>query len=298
MRTFNLLLYFALLIPTFLSSQSLHNYFDGGYNPSTLVIEFGSDSSNIWEIGAPQKTLFNLASTLPNALMTDTIDYIPVNNTSSFEYKFGVFGPWTMIAIQWKQMLDLDDGKDFANIEFSKDGLVWQSAFDNPYVYSFYGFDKDNVDTLANGEIYFTGTDATWRDLWLCLDPYWVQDTLRVRHTIICDSIDNNNEGWMIDNMWIHNTLIHTNKEVRQDNYILASPNPTTGRVHITTKKQPDFHIIEKMELSDATGRLVKQWENVPTKFFIDIDEFPDGTYFLQIQTNKDTETVKLSLQK
>lgn len=300
MKKLTWLLLINLFVPFLLGAQTFQNYFDGG-NPQALPIEISNDSTNIWQIGAPQKTLFNSAATLPNALVTDTLNYIPINNSSSFEYKFWASFQWTLVGFRWKQKLDLDDGMDFGNIEFSADnGMTWQSVFDNPYVYNFYGFDDNNLDTLSTGEIYFTGTDATWRDIWFCMDASWLsfQDTLRVRHTIICDSTDNNNEGWMIDNMMVHNTLIHTNNEVRQDNYIIAAPNPTAGRVHITTRKSQDFHIIEKMELSDSAGKLLRQWENIPTKFFVDLDEFPNGVYFLNIRTNKDSETVKLVLQK
>lgn len=300
MKTIRWFIYISFLLPSLLYGQTFQNDFDGT-NPQSLPIEIGTETTNIWQIGMPQKTIFNSAATQPNALLTDTLNYIPNNNTSSFEYKFWVYFQWTIVGFQWKQKLDLDHGKDFGNLEFSvDDGLTWQSAFDNPYVYDIYGHDDSNLDTLPTGEIYFTGTDAAWRDIWFCMDANWLsfQDTLRVRHTIISDSIDNNNEGWMLDNLVVHNTLIHTNSEVRQDNYIIAAPNPTTGRVHITTRKSQGFHIIEKMELSDAAGKLLRQWENIPTKFFVDLDEFPNGVYFLNIKTNKDSETVKLVLQK
>ena len=46
---------------------------------------------NIWQIGVPHKTFFNTAYTLPNAIVTDTMNVYPVNNSSAFELIVGNF---------------------------------------------------------------------------------------------------------------------------------------------------------------------------------------------------------------
>src|SRR5690606_13870901 len=115
-------------------------------------------------------------------------------------------------------------------------GLTWENAFDNPYVYNFYGFDTANVDTFANGEIGFSGTDSTWKDIWLCFDNNWLSITsrsLQVRYTLKSDSVDNSKEGWLIDNIGAHRTSVHTINEKKLDQYMTVSPNPTKGRVYI-----------------------------------------------------------------
>ena len=150
-----------------------YQYFDGADTNefSSILIDIDTASSNIWQIGAPQKSIFDSAATTPNVIITDTINYYPSNNTSSFQYTIIPWTTWGILAIQWKQKLDMDFGKDGGIIEFSVDGgNTWQSAFDNPYVYNFYGFDTNNVDTLQTGEDAFTGVDSTWKDIWLCYD--------------------------------------------------------------------------------------------------------------------------------
>ena len=119
-----------------------------------------------------------------------------------------------------------------------------------------------------------------------------------VKHTIFCDSVDNNNEGWMMDNLLMHLTIIHTVNVVEQEEYLVVAPNPTTGRVEISTKKLNEYHIIEKMELLDSNGRMLENWKNIPTKFFIDISNYPNGLYYLNIQTNKENKASKIILQK
>ena len=195
----------------------------------------------------------------------------------------------------------MDFEKDGGTMEFSVDGgNTWQSAFDNPYVYNFYGYDNNNVGTLPTGEEGFTGVDSTWKDIWLCYDITWLNnnDSIMVKHTFVSDSTDNNNEGWMMDNLLVHITIIHTVNEVEQDEYLIVAPNPTTGRVEISAKKINEYHIIEKMELLDSNGRMLESWENIPTKFFIDIGNYPDGLYYLNIQTNKENKVSKIMLQK
>ena len=294
------------IFPNFSNGQTQYQYFDGANtNPEySLFIGFQSEQPNIWQIGTPQKNIFNAAATLPNALLTDSINYIPTNNASSFYYQISPspWNNWGVLAIQWKQKIDMDFGKDVGLIEFSNNGSPWQNAFDSPYVYSFYGYDTNNVDTLSTGEIVFTGTDETWKDIWLCYDISWLNangsNNILVRHTILCDSIDNNNEGWMIDNLMSHNTLIHTVNEVKQKDYLTVSPNPSTGPIEIWAQKINEYHIIEEMELLDASGKILDTWKLVPTKFFIDISTYSNGVYYLRIQTNKKSEVVKVLLQK
>ncbi len=285
--------------------QEYYQYFDGAdtsyYN--SLLIEFDTSSTNIWQVGPPQKSIFNSASTLPNALVTDTINFYPPNNSSSFS--FGIDSEvltWGILAFQWNQKLDLGIN-DGGIVEFSLDtGNTWQNAFNNPYVYNFYGFDPQNQVVLEDGTDAFGGTDSTWKDVWFCFDTSWLNynDSLIVRFTLESDSIDIStddlNEGWLIDNLMAHITFIHTVNEAELKDYMVVSPNPTTGIVNITTKKIDAFHIIERIELINSAGRLVQEWGVSPTKFFLDISQHPKGMYILKVKTNIQTETFKIIL--
>jgi hypothetical protein len=245
--------------------------------------------------------IFDSAATVPNAILTDTANYYPINNASSFQYTIVPWTNWGILAIQWKQKLDMDDGFDGGVIEFSVDsGNTWQNAFNNPNVYNFYGYDTSNVDTIQNGSMAFTGTDSTWKDIWLCYDMTWLNwnDSIMVRHTFLSDSTDNNKEGWLIDNMLAHITIIHTVNEIKQEEYMAITPNPTSGRVNITTKKIDEPHIIEKIELVNIEGRVVQQWGVSPTKFYVDIGNHPNGIYFLNVKTNIQSETFKIVLER
>jgi hypothetical protein len=290
------------------STAQFHTqYFDGADTSvwNSILIDIDTASQNVWQIGIPQKAIFDSASTQPNAIVTDTINFYPTNDTSRFIAKVWMnFGSWGVFALQWKQKLDMDTAFDGGIIEYSTDtGNTWVNVFNNPYVYNFYGFQTANQDTLAGGEFAFSGTDSTWRDIWLCFDLSWLQqfqpnDTLLFRFTLLSDSVNNNKEGWMIDNMLSHITIIHTVKEVEQLKYLNVYPNPASNIVNIQAQKIMDFHIIETMELVDPLGRVVDTWANIPTKFWFDTSKYNDGFYFLKIKTNLKSEILPIVIRK
>ncbi|NOX46239.1 MAG: T9SS type A sorting domain-containing protein [Chlorobi bacterium] len=291
-----------LLSPLMGIAQTYSQYFDGADTSAlnSIFVVIDTAASNVWQIGPPQKIIFDTAATQPNAILTDTVDNYPVNNNSSFSFGIDpqLFG-WGILALQWNQKLDLESGHDGGYVEFTTDGGdTWESAFNNPYVYNFYGFDLENQDTLMNGDVAFSGVDSTWKDIWLCLDLSWLSygDSLIFRYTLKSDSIENNREGWMMDNFIAHLTIIHTIIEPVQKEYLIVYPNPTNGRIDINARKIDGFHIIEKMELFDVAGSLVQEFGVSPTKFSIDIGDHPNGVYFLKIKTNLQTETFRIVL--
>ncbi|MDX1349958.1 MAG: T9SS type A sorting domain-containing protein [Putridiphycobacter sp.] len=275
-------------------------FFDGGDTTATAMqIEMDTSSNNIWQIGQPQKTIFTSAFTYPNAIVTDTSNVYPDSNTSSFKYGVHKFYDFGITAIQWTQKLHIDSG-DVGLIEFSVDsGQTWENVFTSPYTYNYYGFSFSNVDTLANGDIGFSGTDTNWRDIWLCFDYSWVsmQDSLMVRHVFKSDTITSNNDGWMIDNMLQHLTFFHTIGEHPQEAYIAVFPNPASTRLNVSIKKKNQFHIIKELILTTSSGEVLERHLNVPTNYFINIEKFPSGTYFLRVETNISTETKTIVIE-
>src|SRR5690606_1494899 len=155
--------------------------------------------------------------------------------------------------------------------------------------YNFYGFDTTNKDTLMTGEYAFSGTDSVWRDIWLCFDKSFLMlnDSMMVRFTFKSDATSNGKEGWMIDNMMIQNTWIHTVASGPEKDYLKVYPTKTTGIINIEAEKLQEFHIIEKIKLIDVSGKVVQEWGRSPTKFYVDIQQHPDGIYYLKVKTNK-----------
>ena len=48
-----------------------------------IIIDTISNPDNIWQIGVPSKTIFDSAYSLTHAIVTDTLNAYPVNDTSS-----------------------------------------------------------------------------------------------------------------------------------------------------------------------------------------------------------------------
>jgi hypothetical protein len=305
-------LYFTfafLLIYVFHSSaQYYRQYFDGAdtsfYN--SILVGIVPSSSNIWQIGKPQKTIFNGAATIPNVIVTDTKKVYPKNNTSRFIAKVQIKYTHGIFALQWKQKLDMNHDHDGGIIEYSIDnGLTWVNVFNNPYVQNFYGFQNSNRDTLQGGVYAFSGTDTVWKDIWLCFSRSWLtkftdNDTALFRFSFISDGVGTKNkEGWMIDNMMGHPTMIHTLRagEVQED-YLNVYPNPANSILHVEVQELMEFHIIEKMELIDPMGRVVEEWQHIPTKFWFDTSNYQNGLYFLKIKTNLRSEVRQVVINR
>lgn len=309
---------FCFLISLTASSQNgwpgeVLQYFDGNdtipYHTLGIVLNVESNTDSVWQIGPPQKSLFDTASTAPNVLVTDTLSAYPTNSSASFELRFPqtfideLINSYGILAIQWNQKLDLDSLNDGGMIEFSIDsGTTWENAFNSPYTYNYYGWSPENIGSIGIDSLAFTGTDSVWRNVWLCFEMGFLEimgtENLRIRYRLVSDSIETNQEGWMLDNFNAHITWVHTIGEIEQEEYLVVYPNPSNGRIHIQAQKKREFHIIEQLEVYNLQGQLVKSFENVPTKFFVELNDQPNGTYIVKVKTNFETKSFPIVLQK
>jgi hypothetical protein len=300
---YTLILFFIIDVSK-TKAQYFTQYFDGADTSLTnsVFIELDTNSSNIWQIGRPQKIIFDHASTIPNVIVTDTISNYPVNNTSSFSFKvIPTWISWGLLAVQWNQKLDMLPHHDGGIIEYSVDtGQTWHNIMNNPYIYNFYGYDYPNLDTLQNGQFCFSGTDTSWRNIWMCMDISWVNlnGIIYFRYTFKSDSVSSNKEGWMIDNFFVSQSLMHPVREANSKDYLHVYPNPAKDILNIEIQKAQEFHMMESMKLVTSSGAIVKEWKNVPTKFWIDTSKIADGLYFLKVKTNLKSETVPVFIKK
>lgn len=301
-----LLLILFLFGSILLRSQNVYNqYFDGfNTNPNTsIIVGIQTSSTNIWQIGKPQKTLFSSASTTPNVIVTDTINTYPINNVSSFTFAVKQTSPpiGFPYALQWKQKLDMDAGFDGGIIEVSMNsGNTWINVHNNPAIYQFYGFLPANKDTINGNEYCFSGTDNVWRDIWLCLPSSFtnLNDTIMYRFTFKSDGVNTNKEGWMIDNMNAHTTIVHPVKEISQIDNIVVYPNITNGIVNVEMKKKSETDVISNIQLFDNEGRLVETYGQNYTKVVLDISKHKPGMYYLNITINKKVNKFKVIYEK
>lgn len=286
------------------NAQNYSQYFDGADTSAFNSVQYyfdSIDSFNVWQVGPPQKYFFDEAYSPPNVLITDTTQPYPAYDTSTVYFKaplsFQGFGIW---AFQWMQKLHFGPG-DGGVVEFSlDDGASWSNVFYSPYVYNFFGYEQANYGyTYDDG---FVGEDTVWRNIWVCIDLSWassLNNEVLFRFTSVSDSTGGGQiyDGWMIDNIVSQETWIHTLNEVKPDGYMTVFPNPASERINIVTEKKNEFHIIEELTLYASNGEVVKQYHNVPTKFFIDVSDVPEGNYQLKVRTNFQEEEFSVIVQ-
>ena len=191
MKKFYLLFILVLSVSGWsFAQQSYQQYFDGADTSASnsILIQLDTASTNIWQVGQPLKIIFDSAATAPNAIVTDTNHIYPKNNISRFTFKVKPWTPWGILAIQWKQKLDMEKHHAGGVIEYSIDTAnTWTNIFNDPHVYNLYGFLPANQDTLWTGDVAFSGTDSSWRDVWLCFDMSWLSfnDSIYFRYTFV-----------------------------------------------------------------------------------------------------------------
>ena len=301
-----LYLTFALLLITvcITKAQFYTQYFDGADTlpNQSLKIKIDTGSANIWQVGRPRKTIFNRAASIPNVIITDSINYYPNNNVSRFSFKAYIWSAHNILALQWMQKLDMDQHHDGGIVEYSLDAAnTWHNVFNDPNLYNFMGFQPANQDTLPSGEYAFSGKDTTWRNVWVCFNTSMISvstDTIYFRFTFKSDSINNSKEGWMIDNMFLQNTLIHPVTEIVNKDYTNVFPNPTSDIVNVEILNRKEFKIIEHAEFINSEGKTLKRWDNISSNFWFDTSHYAEGTYVLKIKTNSKSEAYRIIVKR
>ncbi len=278
-------------------------YFDGNdtIQSQSILIQLDTSVNNIWQVGPPQKNIFDGAYSGSNVLVTDTINSIPDSNFSYFEFTYDHHVLWGILAIQWAQKIDLDSSKEIGIIEYSLDtGNTWINVFSDPMVYNFYGYQSSNVaNHHISGNQGFSGTDSSWRDIWLCFDGsyFQTQDTVTFRFSIETDSITHGSEGWMIDNMSIHETWFHTLIENSKEFSFKAFPTTTSGPIKVVCLKNEDPPTIKSVELYSLEGKLVAQFRPESNNFDLDLSPYFAGHYKLKIVTDQGFDLCDIIIQ-
>src|SRR5690606_16205802 len=130
---------------------------------------------------------------------------------------------------------------------------TWHNVFYDPQVDNFYGFQSMNEGIYnGTGEYALTGQDTIWRNVWLCFGyDGWIGtlDTFNIRFTLKTDTMEHNSEGWMIDNMSIHETWFHTVAEYSDEDEFNSYPTVTSDIIRIKCNAKTDPPIIENVQI-------------------------------------------------
>jgi hypothetical protein len=252
-----------------------------------------SNPNCIWQIGAPQKTIFNNTVVNSNVIVTDTINSYPINDTSSFIIKhvvgdgyFGSVTVWPSVYIKGKYYSETDSLSDFGKIEYSPDnGITWILMSD------------DTLNNLwpssisDNGFGIFTGSSGGWKEFNLELTGIMntnyapiALDTIQINFTFISDSNSDNLDGLMFDDIIIvDNNTLSINENINGEQ--TAFPNPFESVLNLSHTNL----VNGSLNIFDVTGKLVySEIINNSNTTTVNTLEFTKGIYIYKLV---DTET-------
>jgi hypothetical protein len=278
------------------------------FEEASEYISIQASAQNLWQIGKPQKTMFNEAYTIPNAMVTDTLNFYPVNNQSAFDLYIGAFNTsWNYyddLFIDLRHKFDTDTLLDGGFITASWDhGQSWMNIIDDTISQQFYFaspaqnwgmWGNNNLytseNTLFNGEHGFSGKSngwvhscMAWYNLPVKHGDFFPPDTMIIRFNFVSDNIQNNKEGWMIDQIRIYS--IDLGSDIRENlstaSRIQVVPNPLKTSATISLGLLYDQ---VAYQLVDPSGRILQQGNpGKCSEFQIHRGNLSPGIYLLTI---------------
>jgi hypothetical protein len=265
--------------------------FDSPYSENNhIIIDAVSNSSNIWQIGVPDKAFFDSAYSLTHAIVTDTLNPYPVNDTSSFILKHirpGKQGGNYSLQLNFWFKFYSDTLTDYGMVEASIDnGLSWINLLTDDVTYNLQWLEPKPV---------LTGNSNGWEHfaLELIMLSYELgySDTLLYRFTFISDSVQTNKDGWMIDDFQLAD-LWEGIEEYNNGKLINIYPNPSNGEISIVNNINPTNYY--QVEIFDSNGKTVLKDEIISNKLRLDLT---NGLYMMKLKDNDKIYIKKLIIK-
>ncbi|NTW31421.1 MAG: T9SS type A sorting domain-containing protein [Bacteroidetes bacterium] len=253
--------------------------FDDTTGLKCLYIDTIVYSQNIWQIGKPQKTIFTYAYSVPNAIVTDTLNSYPINDTSSFiiahivHYPEGNSGN----TIVGRYFVNSDTLSDYGTIAYSLNNGQWI-----------------NLDTVTPAWWtpdlpVLTGNSNGWKDFHFCFWDGVIHngDTLRYRFMFYSDNIQTNKDGLMFDDLYFDD--ISEGIEEPCCNLISskAFPNPAYDNLNVGFENKNNSTY--KLALLDNMGKIVKTLPDIKSNTVkVNIKELSSGIYYYKLTNTFD----------
>jgi hypothetical protein len=280
------------------AQYAIYENFEAPYDAfrANFYIDTVNCANNIWQIGRPQKTVFDSALSFPNAIVTDTLNPIPPHDTSIF-YLTTVGAYRSLSSISFYYKIDKDTNS-FAKIEISGDaGLNWINPLTEDTTYNFYWVNsKPRIDTSTTGWRYFwlnmdywSMADSSWG---LSYPHYRTSDTMMYRFTFISGDSVEAHDGWIMDNFKSENTLRVGILDITSSKLLLY-PNPSSGEIKISTGAPVSEN--DRIMVYDVTGREVYRTNLASSTIHLPV---PDGIYTLKYIGKKEAFVSKLAIRR
>lgn len=233
-----------------------------------VFIDTESHHNNTWQIGKPNKPIFDSAYSYRNAIVTDTAFDYPPNDTSVFIVKLlnQYSGAGPIDDVEFRYRMDIDTGSK-GLIEYSMDtGHTWLIAGSGwPY----------SPDTTT-----FTFSHFYWNYYHINLMAVWdgkATDSVWLRFTFISDSDFETKDGWMIDNFSVHYFTSGV-MSIPDGKTCNIYPNPAQDILNITTREN-----IHCLTISNLIGQQVYCGKHNAPLVTVNIKYLPPGLYLVGV---------------
>jgi hypothetical protein len=269
--------------------------FDSPWYLDRIVRDTISNPNCTWQVGHPSKTVFTSAHSVPNVVVTDTLNSVPPNDTSIFylTHVRGQFAPFHVFVLHFWYMLD-GDSTDFGKIEISPDtGHTWINVLTEDTTFQMnWNSPKPTLTGSTVGWQSFDLNMMQWASGFGTFPIYMTGDTILFRFTYITDSGSVSHDGWMMDDFMLEDYFEGIEK-IQNDNLISISPNPTSDELRVHTTKVSDKQTIQ---ILNCTGQILYDNANfIGTT--IDTRQLANGIYLLRYSDTKSFSIKKFIVQ-
>ncbi len=251
-------------------------------------LETDTGISNSWQIGSPQKPLFNTAYSIPNAIVTDTVLPYPQNDSSVFLIKNPVNEGdiWGLSILQGRYNVQTDSLNDYGKMELSADGGQNWIDLLNDDKYS----DSYNWWTFKP---VLTGNSAGWKYFEVILSDIGsvfdigIGDTIIFRFTFISDGIPDDLGGLMFDDLCFSSFVegISEQRFLPLKSRIFPNPSSHAFTIEFDNPENQLFHIA----VYNSNSIMQFNEKNLKSGIFqINAASLKPGVYFYKL-TNPET---------
>jgi hypothetical protein len=264
-------------------SQCIGGNYDLNFDTSLgfchLTIDTLTDSTNIWQVGKPQKTVFDSAYSPKNVIVTDSLNPYAINDTSYFIITnttgFGGFTVPSVVLLSGYYYVNTDTLTDYGKIEFSADhGATWIDLINDTTYASYIHW--------SLGKPTLTGNSNGWKRFYVHLGQLGPVlgisdgDTVLYKFSFFSDSVQTYKDGLMFDDFRFEDWA-ESVPDINTDNLISLYPVPARDELYVNTRS---LGKTRKLKILNTLGALVYQDDNFLNQT-VDIHTLKTGMYVL-----------------
>ncbi len=261
----------------------------------TISFDPGADRtldslSGSWQVGAPDKTVFDSAYSAPSALVTDTVLPYPVGGISYAGFSVPVNFLGEAVTVSFEHRMDADSDEAFGWLEYYDPihGTGWTRTDPSGFAWpSWISWSGAGIQT--DSMLLFTGPDQGWQSTsitWECTIVVLQQlqyrtsfpDSMRFRFAFHAAANTNGRDGWMIDELVVTNVGCAGGIEEGGLATLSAYPNPASDLLFLERTGTGTV----RLELYRADGGLVRRERMTGERHVLDLGDLTEGPYLLR----------------